>query len=163
MKFITFLIAAICVGLVGGALAGNVPNYFSTTPYAYDGLFPANQLNQNFAYSLIYTDAITPQNWQVVTASQVTAAGNRLAVNTTSAAITITLPSPPATTSPLTQVMMLDAARTFNTNNLTVNASGIAPLNSQTGASATFTGSTQGSEVTCTYLNSTIGYNCGVR
>jgi hypothetical protein len=57
----------------------------------------------------------------------------------------------------------LDAANKFNTNNLTISASGVANINGLSGASAVVTAATQGGEVECTWLNSTIGYNCNAR
>ena len=165
-SFIQGLFALVIAATVGISLApaGTIPQPFSTLPYVYDGVFPAGMLNNDFQYTLNYTDAITPQAWQVVTASGAAAAGNNLAVNTASAAITITLPAPSADApSPVDNISLLDATNSFNTHNLTVNASGIAPINSLTGASAVVMNSTAGSVVECVYLNSTIGYNCNIR
>jgi hypothetical protein len=155
---------AVGISIAIMAAAATVPNVLSQLPYAYGlGNFPAYQINQNEAFTLSYVDAITPQTWQIVTASGVAALGGNYAVNTTSAAITMTLPAVPTVASPLYSMKFLDAANKFNTNNLTISASGVANINGLSGASAVVTASTQGGEVECTWLNSTIGYNCNAR
>jgi hypothetical protein len=152
------------------AFAQTIPYTFLTTPYAYDQTtFPANQLNNNFNYLAAYTNAqvaaITAAAWQIVTISGTAAVGQNYAVDTnTVGAITMTLPAPPSgSPTPYNSIKFLDAYNKFGTHALTINASGIAPINTLTNASAVFTGSTNGEEIACTYLNATIGYNCNIR
>lgn len=167
-KTIQCFISLVIIGLTAIAAlavaAGQVPNPMVVMPNAYNTAFPSVQLNQNFSYVLGYTDSavaiLAPQSWQVITASQVASAGNNLAVNTAAAAITVTLPSP-TNSSPLNAINLIDATNTFNSHALTVAASGIANINSLSGASAVYSSSTQGALVRCVYLNSVIGYNCG--
>ncbi len=167
---------AVMLGIMVAAFAATVPNPLSQLPYSYGlGNFPAWQINQNFTYALGYTDstvatgtasavsATTPQPWVIVTASGVAALGSNNAVNTTSAAITMTLPTPPTTSIALNSIKFLDAANKFNTNNLTISASGVANINGLSGASAVVTATSAGGEIECSWLNSTIGYNCNAR
>ena len=156
------------LGVMAAAFAATVPNVLSQMPYSYGlGNFPAWQINQNNAYMLSYTDTsvstVTPATWTIVTASGVAALGGNYAVNTTSAAITMTLPAAPTTATPLNSMKFLDAANKFNTNNLTISASGVANINGLSGASAVVVASTAGGEVECTWLNTAIGYNCNAR
>jgi hypothetical protein len=57
----------------------------------------------------------------------------------------------------------LDAANTFDSNNMTISASGVANINGLSGASAVVTATSAGGEIECSWLNSTIGYNCNAR
>lgn len=161
------ILFVMCASVAAMAYAATVPNVLSQLPYSYSGSnFPAWQINQDFAYTLSYTDssvaAITPQTWAVTTASGVAALGGNYAVNTTSAAITMTLPTP-TNASPVNAMHFLDALNTFSSNNLTVSASGVANMNGLSGASAVLTTATSGAVVDCVYLNSAIGYNCNAR
>jgi len=159
---------AVGISIAIMAAAATVPNVLSQLPYSYGlGNFPAYQINQNNAYVLGYTDTsvavVTPAPWTIIIASGVAALGGNYAVNTTSAAITMTLPAAPTVATPLNSIKFLDAANKFNTNNLTISASGVANINGLSGASAVVTAATQGGEIECSWLNSTIGYNCNAR
>jgi hypothetical protein len=160
-RIIAFILLA---SITLAAYAATVPNILSQMPDVYGfGPFPAYQINQDFQYGLNYTDASTPQPWVIVTASGVAALGNNTAVNTTAAAITMTLPTPPTTSLAINSMKFLDAANTFNTHALTISASGVANINGLSGASAVVSSSTAGAEIECSWLNSTIGYNCNPR
>jgi hypothetical protein len=168
--FIQGLIALIVVATLGISLApaGTIPQPFSTLPYTYDGIFPAGQLNTNFGYTLSYTDTVsavlTPQSWQLITVSQVAVAGNNLAVNTAASAISITLPTPSSdATTPLDTIRLMDATNSFASHNMTILSASGVNLNSVSGSPASAVYATSGVQVECQYLNSTIGYNCGVR
>jgi hypothetical protein len=164
-KLIAFIIL---LAITLSAFAATVPNVLSQLPYSYGlGNFPAYQINQNEAYTLGYVDsstaAITPQPWVIVAVSSVAALGGNYAVNTAASAVTMTLPAPPTTSAALNSMKFLDASNTFNARNLTISASGVANINGLSGASAVVTASTAGGEVECSWLNSTIGYNCNAR
>jgi hypothetical protein len=155
------ILFAVTISIAMMAAAATVPNVLSQLPYTYGlGNFPAYQINQNEAYIL---NRLEPAPWTIVTASGVAALGGNYAVSTSAAAITMTLPTPPTVASPLYSMKFLDAQNKFNTNNLTISASGVANINGLSGASAVVTAATQGGEVECTWLNSTIGYNCNAR
>jgi hypothetical protein len=92
-----------------------------------------------------------PFPFAVKAAAYTAVAGDKLAVNTTDAAVTITLPASPSAGD---TVEMIDAANTFDTNNLTVGRNG-ANINS---AGSNLTVSTEGARVLLVYINSTIGW-----
>ena len=155
------ILLVVCLGLAAMAAAATVPNVLSQLPYAYGmGNFPAYQINQNNAYLLGYTDAavatVTPAAWRVVAVSGVAASGGNYAVNTSSVAVTITLPASAANAT----VTLVDYAGTFGTHNLTVNAPSGVNLNGTSGSPASMTVSTNWAKWICVYLDSTIGYRC---
>ena len=79
------------------------------------------------------------------------AANDRVFVDTTSGAVTITLPSSPLTGD---QLRMLDLAGTFDTNNLTLDRNG----NKIMGATANLTVSTENASIGIVYTGSTYGW-----
>jgi hypothetical protein len=89
--------------------------------------------------------------WQTTTSSITVAANDRYFVDTSSAAITITLPASPLTGD---QVRFIDLASTFDTNNLTIGRNG----NNINGAAADLTVSTEDSAIGLVYSGATYGW-----
>jgi len=183
-KFVQSLLVLLIVATIGISLApaGTISQPFSTRPYVYDSVFPAARLNTDFQYTLDYTDAaiagpmagnaatatyatsagtassILP-TWTVVTTSSVAANGAYLAVDTSTAAVSTSLPA----SGVANRVSILDATNSFATHNLTiVSASGVN-LNGVTGSPASEVIATSGVMVDCYYLNTAIGYRCIVQ
>ena len=110
---------------------------------------------------LVYSDGtnvnsgLQTKGYITVNSSTVTAyttvAGEQIFANTTTAAITITLPASPSTGD---EVTIIDARGTFATNNLTVDRNG-QPINTGTSNLAL---STNGQAITLVYVDSTRGW-----
>lgn len=93
-------------------------------------------------------------SWQAVQASNFTAvSGYGYFVNTTSAAITMTLPAIPT---PGDVIAVVDYAGTFATNNLTINTNG----NTLNGASSLFKVTTNRAGLQIVYVDATQGWEC---
>jgi len=93
-------------------------------------------------------------SWQAVQTSSFTAsAGNAYPVNTTSAAITVTLPSSPSAGQLIT---ISDYARTFATNNCTINPNG----GKIQGSTANQILAVNGESVALVYVDATQGWIC---
>ncbi|QOI69027.1 putative tail fiber protein [Pelagibacter phage Mosig EXVC030M] len=89
--------------------------------------------------------------WQTTSSSITVAANDRYFVDTSSSALTITLPSSPLTGD---QVRLLDLSGTFDTNNLTVARNG----NNIMGAAADLTVSTENASIGLVYTGATQGW-----
>ena len=90
--------------------------------------------------------------WQAVQTSSFTAvAGCAYPINTTSAAITVTLPASPTAGQ---QIILADYAGTWATNNVTINPNG----NKVTGQAANGTLSTNNATCSLVYIDSTKGW-----
>ena len=109
----------------------------------------AQGANTAGALSPSYGGAIT---WQSVQATGFTAvAGNAYPVNTTSAAITVTLPASPVANN---IVQIVDYAGTWATNNVTINPNG----NKINSSSSNFVASTNRESIAFVYIDSTQGW-----
>ena len=92
--------------------------------------------------------------WQnVVTSNTTVSVGNAYPINTTSTAIYITLPASPAAGN---SIQLVDYARTWTTNNITLNPNG-QKINAST---SNVVLSTNGQGVILTYIDSTQGWIC---
>lgn len=87
---------------------------------------------------------------QLKSANYTAVAGDQLMCNTSSAAFTVTLPASPAVGN---KVTLLDAKRTFGTNNLTIASALIE------GVTQTYTCDVEGMKVEFTYVDATYGWN----
>jgi hypothetical protein len=95
----------------------------------------------------------TGTSWQSVKTSNFTAvAGEGYPINTTSGAITVTFPS---SASVGDTIVLLDYARTFGTNKITINPNG---LNFQGATTPQPEYNTNGQSLTCVYIDSTKGW-----
>lgn len=103
----------------------------------------------NSAGELVADDA--PLNFITKSAAYTAKPGDRIALNTSGAAVTITLPLVPVAGDAIT---ILDSAATFDTNNLTVGRNG-AKINS---ASSNLVVSAENAIVTLVYIDATIGW-----
>ena len=86
------------------------------------------------------------QKWQVITASETTESGVFLMVNTTSGAVTVTLPASPSDGD---VVGISDALGTFGTNNLTVGRNSTTIMN----VAEDMTISTNNASILLTYVS----------
>lgn len=109
-------------------------------------------------YKIDLTTGAVAQGWLITAVSGVASTPSNLAVNTTSAPVSITLPASLVSAT----VTMLDYAGTFSAKHLTVIAPSGVPINgvSGSGVPATLTASTSWEKVVCIYLDQTIGYRC---
>ena len=89
--------------------------------------------------------------WTAVSSATTAVAGGKYLVNTSSAAVTLTLPASPAAGA---EVTVLDANKTFDTNALTIGRGG-QPIN---GNAADLTVSTESAGFTLVYSNATQGW-----
>ena len=91
-------------------------------------------------------------SWQSVQTSNFTAVtGNGYPINTTSSAITVTLPASPSTGQ---MIQLTDYARTFGINNLTINPNGLKIQSSTSNVIV----NTNGASVGIVYIDSTQGW-----
>lgn len=107
------------------------------------------RLRFNSAGDLVADDS--PENFLVKVAAYLAVSGDRIALNTTAEALTVTMPASPSAGD---RVQILDAAGTFNSNNLTVGRNG-SKINSSD--SDIIVGS-QNAIIELIYINSTIGW-----
>jgi len=91
------------------------------------------------------------KGYHTTTAAYTAVAGDQILVNTTSSAITITLPASPAVGD---EVTFIDARGTFNSNNLTINRNS-QPINSGT---SNLVLNTNGQAITLVYVDATRGW-----
>jgi hypothetical protein len=110
---------------------------------------PNGRLRFNSAGDLVADDS--PENFLMKAAAYVAVSGDRIALNTTAEALTVTLPATPTAGD---RVQILDAAGTFNSNNLTVGRNG-SKINS---SASDIIVSSQNAIVELIYINSTIGW-----
>jgi len=97
-------------------------------------------------------NAVNTFSWQAVKTANFTAvAGEGYFVNTTSGAVTVTLPASPVRGD---SIIIRDYSGTFGTNNLTINPNS-AKLDAQTGNGVT---STNNEQITLTYIDATQGW-----
>ena len=89
--------------------------------------------------------------WTAISSATTAVAGGKYLVNTSSAAVTLTLPASPAAGA---EVTVLDANKTFDTNALTIGRGG-QPIN---GNAADLTVSTESAGFTLVYSNATQGW-----
>lgn len=91
-------------------------------------------------------------SWTVTTASVTAATGSQHAVDSTSAAVTVTLPASPSAGD---SVRVFDAGRAVSTNAITIARNG---ENIQGVADDVVNSSVEGADVTLVYINGTIGW-----
>ena len=89
--------------------------------------------------------------WTAISSATTAVAGGKYLVNTSSAAVTLTLPASPAAGA---EVTVLDANKTFDTNALTIGRGG-QPIN---GNAADLTVNTESAGFTLVYSNATQGW-----
>ena len=107
-------------------------------------------------WSLINPATNYAYGWTVTAASMVAVAGHNIAANTSAVAVTVTLPASAVNNT----VQILDYYGTWNTRNLTINSASGVPLNGTSGSPASSVQSTQWGNITCIFLDNTIGYRC---
>jgi hypothetical protein len=148
---LAFSNAQISSGTITGAIINNVSiGQVAPGPGAFTTLSATNVTITGGTIGGITTP------WLVVNGPTSPPSGSNLAVNTTSASVTITLP--PALHN--ATVTLLDYGGTFSTHNLIVNAPSGANINGVSGVPASLTVSTSWIRITCTYLDPTVGYRC---
>jgi hypothetical protein len=99
----------------------------------------------------IFTEAKYGKPWTIYNSSQTLAAGDRIFADTSSTAITLTLPASAATGD---QIWVIDLAGTFNVRNLTIGNNGHRIMRNLD----TMTVSTAGAAFSLVYSNSTYGW-----
>ena len=103
--------------------------------------------------NLSFAEVSGGTSWQSVKTSNFTAeAGKGYPINTTSGAITVTFPASAAVGD---TIALLDYARTFGTNKITINPNGI---NFQGNTTPQPEYNTDGQSITCVYIDSTKGW-----
>jgi hypothetical protein len=101
-----------------------------------------------------WSDVSGANPWSAKTTNYLAVAGDRLLVNTASSALTITLPALPALGD---TVRIVDAAGTFNFNNLTINRNGNAIMGDLDDMVVT----TKNAALSLIYYNNTYGWRLG--
>jgi hypothetical protein len=115
------------------------------------------KLSSGSGGSIIFADgtsqstAATASAWQTKSAAYTAVSGDQLMVDTSSAAVTITLPASPAVGASVT---IVDAAGTFDTNNLTVARNGLMIM----GLAEDMTVSNENVSFTLVYSGATNGW-----
>jgi len=114
---------------------------FNTTLNAWEGY-------KNSAWYQVDNDYKT---WSTITTTSSITSGTRAFVDTTSAAVTLTLPGSPATGD---KILLLDLASTFDTNNLTIARNGLKIM----GLNENMTVDVEDAAIELVYTGSTYGW-----